>query len=77
MPRTTKTSTNAGGHTTKITNPDLDDMLGINEPYINPTLVGAFFRHKGKMYRYNEKEEIERFYPPDEKQPSKKTAATP
>ena len=73
MPRTTKTSTNAGENTTTISNPVSESELGINEPYINPTLAGAFFRHKGKMYRYNEKEEIERIYTPDEKRPRKKT----
>ena len=69
MPQTTKTSTNAGKSTTKISKANSDNELGVNEPHLNPTISGATFRHKGKMYRYNENEEIVRFYPPDETQP--------
>ena len=40
-------------------------------------MAGATFRRAGKMYRYNENEEIVRFYPPGLRKPRKKAEPNP
>ena len=72
MSQITKTSTNGTKPNSKKTKTDLDDELGINEPYWNPDPTTMMMRVDGKYYKFDTEGNPYRFYPPGLRKPRAK-----
>ncbi|GAB3696412.1 hypothetical protein GCM10027592_19450 [Spirosoma flavus] len=72
MPQTTKTSTSVTKRNSKKTVSDLDNELGISEPYWNSDPTTMMMRVDGKYYKFDAEGNPYRFYPPGLRKPRKK-----